>query len=76
MEPRYRIKTPQGYYFTEGYGSRKYGRMYGTKQQALIMCEQHTRQMLEVLDVAYEDEEIEKELVRGHIPCPYCKQGV
>lgn len=66
---KFRIKTTQGYFFTEGRG---YGRFYGTKLQVAVLCEKHANQIIKVLKEHLHEYEPEKESFPGHAQCRSC----
>jgi hypothetical protein len=67
----YRIKTNQGYYFTESNG--RYVRFYGQQGQYEPLCKEHAEIMAEnwrhILQIKVEVEE-----TRSNIPCAICKR--
>jgi hypothetical protein len=69
---RYRVKTTQGYFFTESNG--RYGRLYGTAQQGEVMCEEHANSVEIFLVGFMPDCAAIREDYPGNAPCAVCKR--
>ena len=72
----YRLKTDQGYYFTQSNG--RYGRFYGQQNQYEPLCKEHAEVVAETWRRVFGDIDerlvIKVEETRSNIPCAICKR--